>query len=112
MLPLLLAAALAVSPDQAATDGDSPAERAQRLVAERMKDPAALQFRDVAYNAAAGIACGQVNAKNAFGGYVGYQDFIVKGDFVLTRGEASAALQPLFDEAWRQCRGGTEPDHG
>lgn len=112
MLSLLLMTSLAVSPGQLAPLDATPTERAQRLVAERMKDPAALQFRDVRYNPATGVACGQVNAKNSFGGYVGFQDFIVKGDFVLTRGEASAALQPLFDEAWRQCRGGTEPSHG
>lgn len=79
-------------------------ERAQAMIAEKMKDPEAARFRNVEFNPETGVACGQVNMKNAFGGYVGYQDFIVKGDFALTRGEAAASLQPLFDEGWRQCK--------
>lgn len=116
MLTFLLAAALATgqaaapatatAPATPAVDGDAIAT-AQRKIADRLKDPEAARFRDVTYNAETGVACGQVNTKNSFGGYIGYQDFVVKGDFAVTRNENSISLQPLFDEAWRKCRGGT-----
>ncbi|WP_303749524.1 hypothetical protein [Stenotrophomonas pigmentata] len=102
---LILATALIIAVAATAADEAAPAaiERAQTLIAQKLKDPEAARFRGVRFNPDTGIACGQVNMKNGFGGYVGYQDFIVRDDFALTRGEAAASLQPLFDEAWRQC---------
>lgn len=104
MLALIFVAALAVS-SAAPTEAERVGiERAEAMIAEGLKDPAAAQFKDVEFNPETGVACGQVNTKNSFGGYIGYQDFIVKGDFALTRGEAAASLQPLFDEGWKQCK--------
>ena len=44
-----------------------------------MKDPSSAQFKAEAYKAdAAGdvwVICGQVNAKNAYGGYVGFRPY-------------------------------------
>jgi hypothetical protein len=51
-------------------------ERAKKVVAEAMRDPDSTKFRDVvAYNKNG--VCGEVNAKNAYGGYVGYKRFMV-----------------------------------
>lgn len=104
MLAFIFAAALAASSTAPADAERAGIERAQSLIAVKLKDPEAARFKDVEFNPETGVACGQVNTKNSFGGYVGYQDFIVKGDFALTRGEAAASLQPLFDEGWKQCK--------
>lgn len=44
------------------------------MVAELMKDPASVQFRSVKLHRVGEIrfVCGEVNAKNSYGGYVGY----------------------------------------
>jgi len=66
----------------------SPAEReqlwimeAQDSVRSRLKDAASAEFRSVAIRQYKGapLVCGEVNAKNSFGGYGGYQKFIFAG---------------------------------
>jgi hypothetical protein len=45
-----------------------------------LRDPASAQFMDVHKYAGHGqhlVVCGRVNAKNAFGGYVGYRMFVL-----------------------------------
>jgi len=59
-------------------------ESAKALVAERFKDPSSVQFRNiVAYGNATppsiAMLCGQVNGKNAYGGYVGFRRFVSNG---------------------------------
>lgn len=49
-------------------------DRLQQVVAEMMRDPEATRFRRVyVWN---GALCGELNAKNGMGGYVGYQNFV------------------------------------
>lgn len=43
----------------------------------RLKDPESARFQNIR-PVARGEICGQVNAKNAFGGYVGFQHFWLK----------------------------------
>ncbi len=53
--------------------------QAKRAVAESLKDPASVQFRDirvVKYGFGV-LVCGQYNAKNGYGGYVGFGPFVV-----------------------------------
>lgn len=62
--------------------------RAKRFFVERLKDPDSAQFRNlvvheiakddgtVLYN-----VCGEINAKNSFGGYVGFRPFYFSGDW-------------------------------
>lgn len=52
--------------------------RARQHVTSRLKDPDSAQFQDVTYDASNRVACGQVNAKNSFGGYTGFQQFWVQ----------------------------------
>lgn len=56
--------------------------RAEALVAQRMRDPEATRFLDEkkAFTTSNGdyIVCGTVNAKNAMGGYVGYKPYYVR----------------------------------
>ncbi len=49
----------------------------QRHVVAKLKDPASAQFRNLTYEVGRHIGCGQVNAKNAFGGYTGFHYFSV-----------------------------------
>lgn len=51
---------------------------AQETVADSLKDPESARFRGVAIKTYNGnrIVCGEVNAKNSYGGYVGYEPFV------------------------------------
>jgi hypothetical protein len=56
-------------------------ERYKDVLAHSLKDPTSVQFRDV-YVAQRSVAgqpalCGEVNGKNSYGGYVGFQRFVV-----------------------------------
>lgn len=48
---------------------------AQRHVQERLKDPGSAMFRNVTFNPTTGSVCGEVNARNSYGGYTGYSYF-------------------------------------
>jgi hypothetical protein len=48
-------------------------EKAKVAVVKDFKDPSSAQFRNVREKG--GEVCGEVNAKNAMGGYVGFQRF-------------------------------------
>lgn len=77
MLPLLVAA----SAHRAKPHPDPSAAfiaAARAAVADGLKDPAAAQFRNLsAVTDGAGLrkVCGEVNAKNSYGGYIGFQAF-------------------------------------
>ena len=49
----------------------------EAVVVASLKDPESAQFRDVFVGVT--YACGQVNARNGFGGYSGFTDFYVSG---------------------------------
>ena len=51
------------------------AESAQELIRAKLSDPASAQFRSVVVYRDA--VCGEVNAKNRFGGYIGFTAFYV-----------------------------------
>lgn len=44
-------------------------------VRDQLKDPGSAKFRNLKVIEGAGILCGEVNAKNAFGAYVGFRKF-------------------------------------
>ena len=56
------------------------------LVKDKLKNSRSAKFRNVYFNRGLGvpIACGEVNSKNSFGGYIGYQKFISAGKSELT----------------------------
>jgi hypothetical protein len=59
---------------------NSHVAEAKRLVGEQLRDPRSAEFRKVEdYD---GLVCGEVNARNSFGGMVGFQPFYVRGDEV------------------------------
>jgi hypothetical protein len=54
-------------------------EQAKRQVRQRLKDSHSAKFRNVSVCDDGVIVTGEVNAKNEFGGYVGYRGFISRG---------------------------------
>lgn len=89
------------SEKQAALDKENEErQEAQRVLAEKthadeqttafkgrivrmMKDPESVQFRELKFNSERDVLCGEVNARNGFGGYVGYKRFFVNSKTAL-----------------------------
>ena len=61
-----------------------PSVLAARFVSASLKDPASAQYEDVTYRKRRGlnVLCGRVNAKNSFGGYTGFRQFIAVNSLV------------------------------
>lgn len=73
-------------------------------IKKRLKDPGSAKFRDVRFYSGGKtpVVCGQVNAKNALGGYSGFERFIASGDnediaFLASDVEAGDTI----DTAWK-----------
>lgn len=65
-------------------------DAAKKLVADQLRDPASAQFREVKVvkqQDGSEAVCGEVNGKNAYGGYVGFQGFVVHGSEVHMRND-------------------------
>ncbi len=54
---------------------------AKARVAAQLKDPASAEFKDI--NQVGDRVCGEVNARNSFGGYTGFVPFYIRGEEVL-----------------------------
>jgi hypothetical protein len=77
---------------------------AQQQISRVLKDPESAQFRAITIEDSPtyspdypGIACGQVNARNSFGGYTGYKYFIVMGGLPMIEDGGNAFLR-LWDK--------------
>lgn len=53
---------------------------AQDVIRDSLKDPESARFRGVFISPKGRAVCGDVNAKNSMGGYVGFRRFIVARD--------------------------------
>lgn len=54
--------------------------KGKEAVQAKLKDPASAQFKDVVFvKKDIPVSCGQVNSKNSFGGYAGFEHFISAG---------------------------------
>lgn len=97
MLPLVLIVA-----SIAATD----LHEAKELVAAQMLDPESARFRNAAlYSDADGFLslCGDVNAKNRLGGYVGFRPFVYHVDsasLVILDDDGPDSAFPIARELW------------
>lgn len=70
----------------------------QTKVANSLKDPNSAQFRDVKLIAGGKGICGEINAKNSYGGYDGFKVFMLGPDgvpYILHQG-----LQRKFAVKW------------
>lgn len=70
--------------------------KAKAYIASKLLDPSSAQFRNLKRNG--GSLCGEVNGKNRFGAYVGFQTFFASldGDIGMVEPQASLldATQP------------------
>lgn len=53
---------------------------AEQIVRNSVKDPASVQFDRVSYRRDTSAVCGRFNARNGFGGYVGFRRFVRVAD--------------------------------
>lgn len=94
--------------------GQSDAERAQEAAANMTRDPAAAQFRNVRSCDGDGeLIYGEMNAKNAFGAYVGFTPFFSDGGTVtiadehfLSTGEGRKYAAALSERCFGPARSG------
>jgi len=83
-------------------------ERGKDAVRAKLKDPDSAQFRNVRFHRGKDgvpMTCGEVNSKNSFGGYGGFQKFVSAG-----RAELTFLSEQMTDgdfvEVWnRMCVG-------
>lgn len=76
----------AVNKDQALPMGE---EELKQKVRNALKDPNSAEFKDVQWVGGKAI-CGQVNAKNSYGGYGGFKHFVADSDGVYWMGDSSS----------------------
>jgi hypothetical protein len=101
---LLLMVLLAAYP--ALAEDDPAVIAAQAKLGAQLKDPESARFTGLVIAPGKGLVCGWVNAKNSYGGYVGYQPFFVMGDSAVIRDNDSAGdlnNHDLFAAVWRIC---------
>ena len=78
----------------------------EKYVKEKILEPSQAQFRNQ-FIGKGGAPCGEVNAKDAFGGYIGYQRYIsVARELTLLAQDVPPAE---FEEQWQQLC--SVPDH-
>lgn len=91
--------------------------QAKESVTRKLKDPESARFRGVF--TMRGSVCGEVNAKNSYGGYVGFKRFLaIEGLLVMLDDDGMAFAQmhdetcskippkpkeppPYFEESWK-----------
>jgi hypothetical protein len=83
--------------------------RAEDAVKGKLRDPSSAQFRNVHLNKIdSNTVCGEVNAKNAFGGYAGYMRFAAEADgqkwrIMLDDGSLDTEGKSFFATLWQGC---------
>lgn len=65
--------------------------KAKKSISRDLKDPDAAKFRDIGiYKSTTGkggvSVCGEINAKNSYGAYVGFRKFLVSDDIAIIDG--------------------------
>ena len=93
-----------ISPNDAAMLGPSDADlqvSAQMAVQAQLRDPGSAQFRDVVVvrQDSSTAVCGEVNAKNGFGGYIGYSSFVAIGSLVQLQTKRDDGFHTLWNAA-------------
>lgn len=83
-------------------------DAATNSIREALNDPESARFRRVALSPKGRAVCGEVNAKNKMGGYVGFRRFIVAADqsgieddntsFVESNWQSRCVLDVLYSE--------------
>jgi hypothetical protein len=108
-------APIAPKPEAVAKSDDSPFAdvgkqqlwivRSHDAIKARLRDPGSADFRNSRFysGGTAPVVCGEVNSKNGFGGYSGFQRFIAAGDvpdFAFLASDFAAG--DSIDNVWKQ----------
>lgn len=103
LLSVLVSACGNSEPSQAAKEASYIALNQDRIKG-RLKDPASAEFRNSFVSNAIGapVVCGEVNAKNSFGGYTGFQRFVSGGSIQVVETDMAAGE---MDKTWAQVCG-------
>lgn len=73
----------------------------QVAIKNQLRDPGSAKFRNVHFYSGGGVpvTCGEVNAKNAFGGYTGFERFVAAADIIsATESQVDGGLGPVWDK--------------
>jgi hypothetical protein len=76
-------------------------DASKEAIKAQLKDGASAEFKDVAFYSGGGVpvTCGEVNAKNGFGGYRGFERFIAAGaDMAVLQSQSSDGIGPAWDK--------------
>lgn len=75
--------------------------KGQEAIRRKLKDPGSAQFRNVRFSQTSGVpvTCGEVNSKNSYGGYSGFQRFVASGEGNLAFLETQVSD---FSNVWKQ----------
>lgn len=76
--------------------------KARSAVSETLREPASAHFQSLRAVNKGRAACGEVNARNGFGGYTGFQSFLYIGGQVLYEGDLY--LPPPDELRHKVCR--------
>jgi hypothetical protein len=60
--------------------------RAERHIEALARDPGTIEYRNVRYNAASQVICGEFNGRNAFGGMAGFTRYVYRGGVLSIEG--------------------------
>jgi hypothetical protein len=76
-------------------------ETGKEQIKTKLKDPDSATFRNVHFYSGGGVpvTCGEVNAKNSFGGYNGFERFIAAGSQLAVL-ESDMKSPSELDEVW------------
>jgi hypothetical protein len=70
----------------------------EQFVSPHLKDPASAHYRNITYRTrnSLPVLCGEVNARNSFGGYTGFEYFVAMGNLVQIGGREMHDLWNTF----------------
>jgi len=110
LVTLLAVSNLAVADDDASLDAAKAHDEAvivaaKEIVANGLKDPDSAQFRNifVRQGKSKRVTCGEVNAKNSYGGYTGYRTFsVLEGDSKALIKQGDPVMDPFIDSVCKR----------
>lgn len=73
----------------------------KKVVLDHLKDPDSAKFRNLTTSVDAIFLCGEVNAKNSMGGYMGFKRFFTTGGTVVEL-EGEGIYPAVFNETWEE----------
>lgn len=102
-LSKLFAILLSVTIGAACTSEPEKATKAAKAALEKsLRDPSSAQYRDV-QTYSEGVVCGEYNAKNSYGGYVGFKQFTYSKGAIDTAEKDSSWLCSNSPEKYSQA---------